>query len=332
MRNGTEHDGGGSPIDELICRSLKGATTAAEEARLLAWRQSSAANEEYHRQLVQLLRLAETVPVAEDLRRPTAAQLIAVAPEYGGRARPGRWSGPWRFVVPFAIAASIAVVFAVGRVALRPAAAPFHMGAGEFVTGETETTTVTLGDGTVVRLAPRSRLRVAGVAGRRDVHLEGRAYFAVAKMEGLPFRVYTANGVVEVLGTQFDVAADEELRVVVVEGRVSLGANGQKQDVNASEMSIATRGMVTPPVKVDVEPIVAWVGQFVAFQETPLREAAKVLERRYGVRVVVTDSALAELTITGWYVDRSLEEVVTIMCGVVGATCSVQDGTAMIEP
>ena len=66
-------------------------------------------------------------------------------------------------------------------------------GATEVVTGATELATVQLGEGSVVRLAPSSRLRV--LAGReRAVHLEGRAFFAVERMPTPPATRHTRRG------------------------------------------------------------------------------------------------------------------------------------------
>ena len=49
--------------------------------------------------------------------------------------------------------------------------------------GDDRVITVTLGDGSFVRLAPGARLDELDVEGRRGVTLEGRAFFAVARDE-----------------------------------------------------------------------------------------------------------------------------------------------------
>jgi transmembrane sensor len=166
------------------------------------------------------------------------------------------------------------------------------------------------------------------------VMLNGQAYFAVAPMPGQPFRVRTRAGEAVALGTRFEVrVVDAELRLIVLEGRVALDAGGRQVEVGAGEMSMVTDGTTTAPVKVEnLEPLVAWLKQFIVFQNTPLFEAARELERAYGVRVVVTDSVLGRETITGWYADRTLEDVLMIVCGVLQARCTIGDGTAVISP
>ncbi|MQA92446.1 MAG: hypothetical protein GEU90_19835 [Gemmatimonas sp.] len=80
--------------------------------------------------------------------------------------------------------------------AIRPSAdsvgsVPFEFGTGGVVTGAGEAVTVKLGDGTIVRLAPESRLRMMGQTGRREVWMDSRAFFAVTKVEDRPFVVRT---------------------------------------------------------------------------------------------------------------------------------------------
>jgi transmembrane sensor len=323
-------------MDELIFRSLKGRTTPAEESSIRAWRSASAENEAYYQQLALLLEEAEAVLSAEAV--PPAPPLSALirGEDAPRQAKPlripvrGRWL--WGGVVGAAAAAVL--VLLILHVPQRAAPSSFSLQAGEFVTGASETATAVLSDGTVVRLAPGSRLRIPGAAGTREVVLDGQAYFAVTELPGHPFRVRTRAGGARVLGTRFEVRVlNDELRLIVLEGRVALDAGGGEVEVGAGEMSLVTGGTTTAPIKVDnLEPLMGWLQRFIVFQATPLHEAARELEREYGVPVVVTDSLLARETITGWYADRAFEEVLMIVCAVMRARCSIKNGTAIISP
>lgn len=323
-------------MDELILRSMKGRTSEAEEARLRTWRQMSTHNEAYARDLATLLEVTETVVLdAETPRPPAVAQLIARGTARSRiEARRSSRRG-WGWTGGFAAAAAAVAVLLLGIHAYRQQAPQeFRFGAGEFVTGVAETATVVLADGTVVRLAPESRLRIPGTSGVRDVVLEGRAYFAVAKMDGYPFLVLTRAGAAEVLGTRFEVRTQgDDLRLVVLEGRVALGTGERRVEVQAGEMSLVSDGATTAPLRVeDVKPLVAWLERFIVFQGTPMRDVARELEQEYGVRVELTDDGLANQTITGWYADRTFEDVLTIVCGVLQADCSIREGVATIRP
>ena len=86
-----------------------------------------------------------------------------------------------------------------------------------------------LSDGTRVVLSPESHLRIPGdfaaPGGRREVTLEGEAYFAVTHDSLRPFVVHKAHGSAEDLGTAFIVSAypeTEGTRLAVREGQVAL--------------------------------------------------------------------------------------------------------------
>lgn len=326
------HENPMTGMDELICRSIEGRAAKAELRRLDAWRRASPTHEARFQETRRLLQVIEGEVRAEPIPPPPTVDHVVARGELRESSRLGRqasrrrWS--WRIVPTVAVAAVALLLL------LRPAEPEFSFGKGEFVTGAGETATMVLADGSVVRLAPLSTLRITGVAGSREVFLDGQAFFAVARMPEHPFRVRTRAGDARALGTQFEVVAnDEDLRLVVLEGRVALESSGGEVEVKAGELSFVSHGMTSAPVKVeDVKPLVPWLERFLVFQSTPLREVAVQLEREYGVRVEIADSTLAELMVTGWYADKTFEEVIAVVCGVVNAKCLVEDGVARIGP
>ena len=161
----------------------------------------------------------------------------------------------------------------------------------------------------------------------REVHLTGRAFFSVAKRNGLPFRVKTRGGEVTVLGTQFDLDAEnEDVRLVVVEGKVALAAarGGEAQLVRGEEARVV-EGQLLPTVQLpEAREVTRWVGRFLAFQGTPLSEVAHEIEQAYGAKVTIVDTTLSQQTVTNWFSDRPLDEVVRVVCAVVATECEVQ--------
>ena len=76
---------------------------------------------------------------------------------------------------------------------------------------------------------------------------------------------------------------------------------------------------------------VDWVGNFVAFESTPLSEVVRELERRYGLRIQVEDSALAAQTVTSWSTNRSPREILTAICLALSASCTFTDTLTTID-
>jgi transmembrane sensor len=311
---------------------LRGEITEAADRVLSEWRQASLANEAHYSSVRDVWQA--TRPLAPALRGggvPTAASLLE---RENSALRRGFWPGTllmhglrWA-VLPAAV---VTFLIAMPDAERTPESAGDRI-AAEYVTGPGDLLSVPLGDGSVVRLAPSSRLRVAHEDGGRTVWLEGRAYFSVAK-QNEEFRVRTSAGEAVVLGTRFDLQAqDRELRLIVVEGRVGLSDGTKVVLVDAGEVSAVVKGKVTQAVPVpDSRAIVDWIGNFLVFDGTALSEAAAELGSLYGVEVRIEDETLANRTITGWFSDQSYEEVLTAVCRVVGARCTIGETRVVID-
>lgn len=320
-------------MDELIIRFLQGEASEAEDRELREWRRASLDHERHYRQVERMWSLTgQAQPREAPTVVPSAADLL------GGRGapeiRPRRSTRRSRWLARAAAAAAFIVLgLALGR-SIGEESGDVAYGATEFVTGASEVATARLADGSVIRLGPGSRLRVTGMRDARAVWLDGRAFFAVAKDEARPFTVHTRAGDALVLGTRFEVQVEQDdLRVVVVEGRVALEAAGEKVEVGAGEVSHAVEGAPPTVEKVkDVGSMLDWMGSFLVFESTPLRDAAREIEQRYGMRISLPDSALAEQTVTAWFSDQSAEKVLTVICRIVDAHCSIRDSVASIEP
>src|SRR5262249_8427857 len=157
------------------------------------------------------------------------------------RRPPNGWSR-W---VPWSIAAAAMVAAVLAARARRPAAAGDAGTGADVVTGANELATVELRDGSVVRLAPSSRLRLSST---RGVELSGRAFFAVARMPGRPFIVRTRFGAAQALSTRFEVATrTDDVKLLVVEGRVALSGPSTRVEVAAGETSAVGHGAPSQP-------------------------------------------------------------------------------------
>jgi transmembrane sensor len=239
-----------------------------------------------------------------------------------------RWRTPARWAAGL-IAAAIAFALLV----------PVIRGSGDsdaakvFATGSTNVSTVHLDDGSVVRLAPNTELRV-DANGKREAWLKGTAFFAIAKRNGDPFVVHTSAGDARVLGTRFELSsAGSAVRLVVFEGRVALTATGSSEIVEAGQISSAEVGRApSSPRPADVQRLATWMSDVLIFQATPLNTVATEIERQFGTRVHVTDDALASRTISAVFDHQSLESVVAAICRVADATCEIQDTAVVIRP
>ena len=324
-------------MDELILAALQDRVTPDEAAQLEAWRRASPHNEAHYQTMARLWRTsARTDPLESRVSAaPSLHELRSRRSrrQFAGRGITALRRMAWPRWIAAAAAAAV-LLFAVFRVAHRPSDAGAVLSASEFVTEHAEMVTASLDDGSVVRLAPESRLRVTPVAHRREVWLDGEAFFAVAKDSSRPFAVRTRAGSVEVLGTRFDLrVVGDELRLVVTEGKVALTSGEYRRLVVAGQVAHVRNG--GPPVvesTVKVDSLLSWTGGFIVFQNTPLRQVARELERRYDVRVLLPDSTIASRTVTAWFTNQDFHQVLFAICRAVNAHCTLRDNVASIEP
>jgi len=326
-------------VDELIIKVLAGMATPADEVRVAQWRTESPENDAYFRVMEGIWAGTAPAPQEDAPPVPDAASLRALAntEDNAGRGpapvtplasrRPSSFLRSLRVGWGVALAAGIAAIFFF--------AGPWGRGGpvASFEADDTGPRTVTLEDGSVVKLAAGSRLEEWGESETRTVTLSGRAFFAVTHDPSRPFVVRVPGAVTRVLGTRFEVAEgdDGDVRVVVVEGRVAVSNEAGRVEVPAG--SVARASADEPPTAEagdDVFALLDWPEGLLVFQETPLAQVASEVGRYFHREVDVRGDALRGLRITALFEGQSFQQVVTALCDVSGAQCRLTEAGATI--
>ena len=149
-----------------------------------------------------------------------------------------------------------------------------------------------LPDGSEVTLTPGSRLTY-NEKSPRNTHLEGKAFFEVARDEAVPFEITADGAFVRVLGTKFMVDAGSSLKeVYVTEGKVLFAKSSDVEGVILTKDMQATLSqsdqLPVIAVEADVNTIAWQRGTFI-FDKTPLKEVLKTLSEYYKVSFAATD-------------------------------------------
>ena len=169
---------------------------------------------------------------------------------------------------------------------------------------------------------------------RREVYLEGEAFFQVHKNPARPFLVFTSQVVTTVLGTSFDVKSypgGAQARVAVREGKVSVQAR-QNAQLDATPTHPAKAGVLLLPnqqvvysvashqlKKELVDKPAVLVPQAFEFEERPVTEVLAALEKAYGVPILYDKQKLAGCTVTITFYDEPLFEKLGLLCKSLGA-------------
>lgn len=180
---------------------------------------------------------------------------------------------------------------------------------------------VELPDGTVSWLGSSSTLKypMTFKGHKRNVELEGQAYFDVAKDKTRPFVVSTPYAYsVEALGTEFDLCArknDKIFETTLVEGLVNITYDDGKQkfskNIYPDHRLKYNRMTGTFTVdKVNASQKTAWKDGCFFFQDTPMLEVLSELEKFYNVKFKVIDSgALKNSRITARFKNESVFQI-----------------------
>lgn len=174
-----------------------------------------------------------------------------------------------------------------------------------------------LSEGTEVWLNATSSLRFpfSFNSSKREVYLEGEAYFNVTRKNGQPFIVHTPQIDIEVLGTSFNVNTfrDGMTTTALVTGAVRVQAGAGQH--NSLVLKPGFEAVFKPDSGFAVQAFnekqaLGWMRGDYLFHDTPLQEIARVITRWYDIPVVFDHAAVAAERFTGiLQKDKSVEEL-----------------------
>lgn len=329
------------PADEQLARYVRDDCSSEESLAIQGWLVSSPDNA---RRLEAVRRLV-TSPTASQWN--VAAMWEKVRAETVDANRPAAQSAAHRRVprVAFAvprwrriIAASILVgLVGTGGWFAQMQRIPNRVPAEPEVVYQTtrgQTAMVQLSDGSRVRLAPESRLTIAGTFGDslRELALEGEAEFDVHHDAARPFRVRTATTITEDIGTRFGIRAyrgEPRVTVAVAEGAVALArrsasmAGRQRPEgvlLSAGDLGTLDRqGTVAIIQGAAVSRALAWTKNELIFAKQPLSEVLNTIARWYDLDIVVADAGVASRPVTAEFSTQSPDEMIQALAIAVDA-------------
>ncbi len=307
---------------ELITRYLAGDSDANEQDAVRSWLDNSAENRRSFRQLERLWQESgrivphEEANVDVDLAWSRFQERVKCN---GNSTKPMMQSPetPVRKLMYYAT--RIAAVLVLG-VAGYAAFNQYSTSTVEFAAAE-ETLVNKLSDGSVVSLNARSALshprKFKG--DRRQVSLQGEAFFEVEPDEVKPFVVKVEGASITVLGTSFYVKAYDSLNVVEVgveEGRVKLSSDisGGEVLLSAGEsISIdKTTGEILPQKKFNPNKLF-WKSKTLIFSNEPLAEVFAMLEQLYGVDIEVENGEILNCRLSAKFRKENIETILEVI-------------------
>lgn len=226
-------------------------------------------------------------------------------------------------MVRYAVAAVVAVLLVVGAYVSGRRDVEVHFAEITTEAPMGSTAEVVLPDGSLVVLNAGSRIVYSQGFGmdNRNVTLQGEGYFEVERNESVPFVVSSEQMTVRVLGTKFnlcDYNENQEAAVTLVEGKVDVTNNHDQIHVEITPdmravINKESHAMVVE--KTSATDNTQWREGYLFFDEEPLADIARELERCYGVEISIQREELKEYKFYGKLPSRqlSIEEVLDIL-------------------
>lgn len=206
-----------------------------------------------------------------------------------------------------------------------------------------ESKVVLFPDGSLAVLKPNSVLTYPKIfkGAKREVTLDGEAFFEVRKNKAHPFYVYAQDMVTRVVGTSFTVTAfagQKTFKVVVTTGKVMVyNAKSPQQSVvklvpNQKTVFSKTQLRLTPDtVKTPLKLSNEIAQQNLTFNNTPLPVVIKELEEAYQVHVIYDESRFGKLTVTASLAMLPLDEKIRLIAKAINADAEFSNGQIILK-
>lgn len=176
-----------------------------------------------------------------------------------------------------------------------------------------------------------------GVFGRnqkREVKLNGSAYFEVAHNPDKPFIVATTDARITVLGTKFLVEADglSPTHVLVTEGKVQVHylESGKVIQLKADEEVIADKEQETTVQASDRNKLY-WKTGVMQFDQDTLGTVFQTLHEEFKTPILIEDTAVLSCEITATFKRQSLATIIEVIEKTHGLSSHIKGDTIIIE-
>jgi len=153
----------------------------------------------------------------------------------------------------------------------------------------------------------------------RKVELTGEAFFDVVHNAEIPFHVNTRNLDIKVLGTTFNVIANEDEQteeIVLQTGKVDVSSKSGKQlatMIPDQQLTLNIEKQTFAKKVVEATQYTSWKEGKLVFRNEDMQQVARRLSRWYNAEVIIDDRMLEAYTFHATFADEPLDEVLKLL-------------------
>jgi transmembrane sensor len=170
----------------------------------------------------------------------------------------------------------------------------------------------------------------------REITLTGEAYFDIHHDSERPFIVHTGQVSTTVLGTAFNIRAypgQQSVTVTVTRGKVKVSEFNKMIGIITPNESISVdmQRNTFRQETVNAEQVMEWKKKYLVLDDISFEDAAVLIESKYHVKISFVKEALKQCHISATFMNNeSLEQVLTVLTGVINATYKLQPNDQVI--
>lgn len=171
---------------------------------------------------------------------------------------------------------------------------------------------------------------------RREVWIEGEAYFNVKENKSRPFEVHSQNTTVKVLGTSFNVNAyreSDKIRVTLDNGSVAFSTDHNGYTLSPGQQAEYDKltGQLVVTNLIHSSKLSLWKENVLYFYDLPLSEVISVLKRKYNVEFNLLAPEALNYSYTLTTRDQSLDSVLFEMQKIAPVRFTIHDNSIDIS-
>lgn len=338
-------------MEKIIIKYLSGGANEQEKAKILEWVRSDSSNAQFF----SSLKHAWSLKSAEELAKEEPVKSVPFSKEYIRENGPAtkRLLGVRRgfFIATALSVAALFVLFFSLHLSMK-AKIESYKSEITFLLSQTDAQyeystpygvkgRVELPDGSNVWLNSGSKISFPPKfeGEYREISFSGEGYFEVVSNPSKPMQIELNSGhKVNVLGTTFNLSSynnDSMISLLLIKGEVNVKspAKGELLKVKPNEKLIIDlpAGKHLKEMPKEFLPTIGWKSGWLVFEETPLEEVFKKMERWYGQKIEVRDPAVLSKRLTAKFHEESAHQVLDLMKQIALIEYYIKDSVAIVS-
>ncbi|WP_075559784.1 FecR family protein [Parabacteroides timonensis] len=224
-----------------------------------------------------------------------------------------------KYMLPIAAAITLFVALAINLWLIKERKQPCEY--YTYLTSES-TANLTMDDGTKITLNKNSRLTYSSEYGieNRSVKLIGEAFFDVEKDSIKPFKIEIGNASVTVLGTTFNIKAEEssnKITATLIKGSIQFHAAEQNLILKpGQQLTFLQNSNHISVEQVDTDIFTSWTTGLLKYKSIPFVKLISELKTKYQVEINISNKRLTnpDIVVSGTFSEnQNIGEILTVI-------------------